>query len=583
MHSRWPSDRLGATDVEPPPPAGGGTPPRYDAPVTEIPPELLDNLAVLDEVDPMLARRIRWPCASDHVARTDSGVVEYRVHRTWHRLTLTPEEVTRELDGVPGDEVLLFGLGLGELLDAALERAGVVHAWERDPWLVRRTLGRGDLAEPLRSGRLRLHLTTDLLDLIDAGPPAEVVVHPLLGDVYRHERRLLRDGVLPRRAMLAVGGLLVDDVADALRAEGLSPVPWDLHGWSAEELAFTARAAKAEVAVAINFTHGLAEACAELDLPVRVWEIDPATDEVAPHETTATAQARIGTWRAAHVAVFETAGFTDVLHLPLAANPDRRSPKSLTPALRDRYEAPVVFVGASMVNQAMEHRRRLVAAHVLGRGGDPSAAVEEVEAAIEFVLAAQREDFSVYRVPELLEEVLPGLANPRSEAALQALGGDRPDALLGELAAADKRITYVANLGQVGAEVWGDDGWTHVEQYGTAWRGPAGHGDELSTIYSTTGIHLDVGRIYQSDIVTMRVFDVLACGGFCLAEWSPELGDYFAIGEELDCYRTLQELLDKVAFWLEAGEDQRRAVGMRGRERVLRDHTIRQRVRRLLG
>lgn len=550
--------------------------------MTELPPALLDNLAVLDEVNPMLARRIRWPCASDHVARTDSGIVEYQVHRTWHRLSLTPEEVAHELREVDGGAVLLFGLGLGELLHPALERAEVVHAWERDPWLVRHALGASDLEEPLRSGRLRLHLTTDLLALADGGIPARVVIHPLLGDVYRQERRLL-DGVLPRRAMLATGGLLVDDVADALRAEGLSPISWDLRGWSAEELAHTARTAGAEVAVAINFTHGLVEACAELDLPVRVWEIDPATDEVAPHDEAVTSHARIGTWRASHVGVFQAAGFTDVLHLPLAANPERRSPRPLSEAERDRYEAPVVFVGASMVDQAMEHRRRLVAAHVLGRGGDPSAAVEEVEAAIEFVLDAQREDFSTYRVPELLAEVLPCLANPRSEAALQALGGDRPDALLGELAAADKRITYVANLGQVGAEVWGDEGWTHVEQYGAAWRGPARHGDELSRIYSTAGIHLDVGRIYQSDIVTMRVFDVLACGGFCLAEWSPELADYFVIGEELDCYRTLEELLEKVEFWLEAGEERRRSVGRRGRQRVLRDHTIRQRVQRLLG
>ena len=32
-------------------------------------------------------------------------------------------------------------------------------------------------------------------------------------------------------------------------------------------------------------------------------------------------------------------------------------------------------------------------------------------------------------------------------------------------------------------------------------------------------------RFYQRDIVTMRVFDVLASGGFVLAEWSEDLAE----------------------------------------------------------
>jgi spore maturation protein CgeB len=112
--------------------------------------------------------------------------------------------------------------------------------------------------------------------------------------------------------------------------------------------------------------------------------------------------------------------------------------------------------------------------------------------------------------------------------------------------------------------------------------GPAGHGEELTRIYSSDAIHVDIGRIYQSDIVTMRVFDVLACGGFCLAEWSEGLEDLFEVGVELDTWRTLEELLDKASFWLEAGAERRREVGRAGRDRVLRDHTIQQRLRRMI-
>ncbi len=555
--------------------------------MSTIDPQLLANLAALRPVDPGLVERITWPCNSEHVSWIDDDLAEYRVHRTWHRLSLEQDEIDRVLAGYDPDRpVLLLGLGLGEILESVAHRARApVHAWERDPWLLRQVLSRQPWGERLDT--VRFHLTTDLLGLLGDDTPAQVLRHPLLGSIYRQEDALLRDGVGERRALLGLGGLFVDDVADALRDEGYSVIPWDLAGWSQEELAHVAEASEAEVAVAVNYTHGLAEACADLGVPLTVWEIDPSTDALPAlpggSDGAASRGATIGTWRASHVAEFRRAGFSDVRFVPLAANPRSRVPMTLSADDVEHYGADVIFVGASMVDQGLSFRRRLIAAHVLARGGDPSAAIEEAERAIESVLDAQREDFSTYRVPELLAEALPMFASPQGEAVRAALDGARPDALLGEMAAADKRITYVANLGQVGIHVWGDEGWTHATPYGAIHRGPAGHRGELNLIYSTDAIHLDIGRLYQGDIVTMRVFDVLACGGFCLAEWSPGLADLFEIGVELDAYRTLEEMLAKVGHWLEAGPEARRAVGARGRERVLRDHTIRARISSLLS
>ena len=551
---------------------------------------LLGNLSSIASVDRGLAERIAWPCSSEHVGRADDGRWMYRIHRTWHTLSVDDAVVDALLaDYDPLKPVLLVGLGAGEVLAEVLRRSpsAAVWAFERDPWLLRTTMSHTIWGRHIREGTLRFLLTTDIVDLIeDVGVPEQVIRHPFLSGVYRLEEALLRDGVGERKALMALGGLFVDDVADALRNEGLTPLPWDQRGWSAEELERSVRITGAEVAVSINYVHGLAEACADYGVPLRVWEIDPSTDDLAPLQDAnrVGANVRVGTWRQAHVEVFADAGFPDVVHLPLAANPERRHPVELTTEEAAKYEADVVFVGASMVGQGLAFRRKLIAAHMLARGGDPTKAVEEAEEAIDAVLSAQRDDFSVYRVPELLAEALPTLAGDiMNPAVQQALDGARPDALLGEMAAADKRITYVANLGQVAIHVWGDEGWMHAEEYGVVVRGPAGHGPELTKIYSRPAIHLDIGRIYQSDIVTMRVFDVLACGGFCLAEWSPELEDLFEVGVELDCYRTLEEMLEKAGHWLEQGPEARAEVGRRGRERILKDHTIRQRVQRLLA
>jgi len=112
--------------------------------------------------------------------------------------------------------------------------------------------------------------------------------------------------------------------------------------------------------------------------------------------------------------------------------------------------------------------------------------------------------------------------------------------------------------------------------------GPAGHRDELNRIYSGSTINLDIGRIYQSDIVTMRVFDALACGGFVLAEHSEPLAEMLEIGSEVESYRSLEELLQKVEHYLEHPEEAR-AIAQRGMERVRRDHTIVGRLRYMLA
>lgn len=40
----------------------------------------------------------------------------------------------------------------------------------------------------------------------------------------------------------------------------------------------------------------------------------------------------------------------------------------------------------------------------------------------------------------------------------------------------------------------------------------------------------------------MQIFDIMACGGFVLADYSRELDEIFEIGREVETYRTIDEL-----------------------------------------
>ena len=169
---------------------------------------------------------------------------------------------------------------------------------------------------------------------------------------------------------------------------------------------------------------------------------------------------------------------------------------------------------------------------------------QQPDAVVHDILRCQQADFSRFIIPELVAERLPGFV----DYVRQRGRSHDPNLLLGEIAAAEKRLTYLANLAPFDLQVWGDAGWKRLEPYGVNYRGKAGHLVELTTIYNAAQIHIDIGRIYQSDIVTMRVFDVLACGGFLLAEYSKGLEDLFILDEELVCYRTMDELIQKLTI-----------------------------------
>lgn len=529
------------------------------------------NLRALATVDWALAERLRLPVESDHVLFDAHGKAHLRLHRDLLALDPPP------LEPLPAGEVFLLGVGSGEWVATLLAResGARVTAWDRDPWLVRLCLMRHDLADALESGRLVLRLGADLVPEAQREERAPLLPHPLLGELYARERRLYEAGAPRPRALLAEGGLFVEALGRALEQRGFCLLGVELERVAEEELDHAVRVAEPELLALVNYVDGAAEFCGARELPLLCWEIDPRTHDACPPRTS-TDHVGLFTWRRASLEGWRRNGFTQAHHLPLAADPAERFPVELSPAERARYAAPCALVGSSMVAEARRYRALVHELLRAWRSGDARHEGPD-QAALDRLLADQRADGSRWRVPELLAEYLPGFLEAARELSVE----HDPLLLVGEIAAAEKRLTYAANLGRLGLRAWGDEGWRAVEPHGVRYMGPAGHRRELNRVYCGAAINVDVGRIYQQDIVTMRVFDVLACGGFVLAEHSAELAELFEIGREVESYATLEELCAKTAHYL-AHPAEARAIAERGRAAVLERHRVDQRVSTML-
>ena len=104
--------------------------------------------------------------------------------------------------------------------------------------------------------------------------------------------------------------------------------------------------------------------------------------------------------------------------------------------------------------------------------------------------------------------------------------------------------------------------------------------DEMARTYSAARIGFN--RSISND-VNMRVFEAVACGSLLLTNDLADNGqaELFRDGVHLATYREPEELLDKLAFYLER-EELRERIAAAGRAEAIAKHTYRHRMERLL-
>lgn len=531
---------------------------------------LTRNLEALARTCPELTARICDAVEGDHITLqpTASGLPTARfadhdgvfLHSREDPLA-EARRVAVEIPVEIDRPILCLGLGLGYYLKALLPRCNPsrpVLAYERDPWLLRLTLSCSDFQQDILAGRLRFLLGTDIIRVPQEQQPAPLIwPHPVLKELYHQEQRLfsspsLEDSKSRRRSLVAAGGLFVADVVDALGEHGFFSLLWDPRKVSREETLRQIKTFDPHLIFSVNPMLGLPELCEQLGIPYLIWGIDP-TVECLPSRLPTFSRTWVYTYRKAHVEDFRNAGFIHVDHLPLAANPKRRFPMDLNREDREQFGGQVAFVGSSMVSQAKTLAELCQRLQPEGSASNPS-------------------------------EPAPAVAHNSRKLARDE-NGRMIDlaACLAEEEASRRRVRILADLAASGLQVsvWGDHDWQTVLPPEVKYCGPAGHFHVVNRIYNAAAINLDINRSYQQDIVTMRVFDVLSCGGFVLADYGEDLPELFKVGEEVAAYRNSAELTSLARHFLDHDAD-RRAMAEAGRQRVLRDHTIAGRVKQML-
>ena len=84
-----------------------------------------------------------------------------------------------------------------------------------------------------------------------------------------------------------------------------------------------------------------------------------------------------------------------------------------------------------------------------------------------------------------------------------------------------------------------------------------------------------------SNDINYRTFETCGCGTMLLTNYTPGLEKLFDIGKEIVVYESIEDLDNKVKYYLE-NEDERNMIAETGYQRAKKDHTYFERAKKLI-
>lgn len=100
-------------------------------------------------------------------------------------------------------------------------------------------------------------------------------------------------------------------------------------------------------------------------------------------------------------------------------------------------------------------------------------------------------------------------------------------------------------------------------------------------MYRHTAINLNFTIPNIVSGIPLRVFDILGSGGFCLTNYQAELPEYFTDGQDIAIFYGREDLVEKAKYYA-AHDSQREIIAARGARKVAEQHTVGQRIKKLL-
>lgn len=113
---------------------------------------------------------------------------------------------------------------------------------------------------------------------------------------------------------------------------------------------------------------------------------------------------------------------------------------------------------------------------------------------------------------------------------------------------------------------------------GLAW------GKKMYEIFAQSKITLNrhISAIAKNYANNFRLYEATGMGAMLITDYKDNLGEIFKIGQEVETYKSPQELIEKIRYYL-THDREREKIARAGQKRTLKDHTYEKRTKELIN
>ena len=374
----------------------------------------------------------------------------------------------------------------------------------------------------------------------------------------------------------------------------------------------------AEAVVSFNYFPIVSMICNTCQIPYYAWVYD------CPHFTLYAKQIglpcnHIGIFDREMVGQLEGYGVNTVHHVPLAVDTDHfeAAISQATPQEKERFRCDISFVGSLYTDEHNYYDRLFGeedavkqedmserAVECSSRQGErPAAGLAAIASGISRQCFAYHEDY--LRQAVMNGNIDLGRIQVQMEKQGLMLGEDyyakAEDILLAavlekKVTVEERRILLTQMAGRFAISANNDGAGNRGSNFrlytgsDTAALpeldfcncGTVDYHTQMPLVFAGSRINLNISLRSIHAGIPLRVLDIMACGGFVLSNWQPEIAEYFEEGVEIVTFDSLEDCLTKTAYYL-SHEEERRQIAANGKRKVQEKFSYQVGLERLFG
>jgi spore maturation protein CgeB len=374
-----------------------------------------------------------------------------------------------------------------------------------------------------------------------------------------------------KKALLFFGNFfLEEEVRRALVACKIEPVLFDYKGMGPDcepALLKTIQQEQPDFILSINMkgfdgNGNTGRTAQRLGVPLFVWFVDDPRPILLSNRSHVRPGMTALCWEREYCPLLTHAGFDRAEYLPLACDP-----VLFENTTRSSLSTNLGFVGTAMVDRFAGNIR------------DKFLWSDGLAPLVEFLsdMLCCEPAFPVYgSIPQQAARLgIPlGFSDERNLTWLAAF--------IIHHASMKKRKTIVKALVPQGIETFGDpEGWKELLGTAIVTHPSVDYRHTLASVYRRIAININITSCQMPTAVNQRVFDVPMAGSFVISDRQKDLATLFG-PQEIAVYETIEDLQEKVGFYLENEAARRNITGL-ARKRILAEHTYAHRVQKIIS